>query len=525
MASHVVITDGKPSDLADLLSELRKGDADAFVSELAAISSVLELQSADNELYNRVSAITLATAWIEATGTQLAPQEPRQATVELFRMANGLPLRTSPEIQITGSTLSEHNRRVISRSVAQQSSYIDAVGPAIGRTEILLGQALPAVLKGRPNPLDALPAIMKMSYSEARALSIGLYTWMLSSSARTPIDSSMLSETTDPGRFGSAVDSWARTRVELHAIRCGSKAYGYTDASDFRFTYSVLRDHPLVRIDGGMVAPIPRHLALRFGDGVYDFLRMHLESAGKTEAFDQAFGDATEEYVRLRFERALGSRAYLPLPVLPNELSPDGITADGECVFELKGKRLPRGMITTGQLFAATQFLGKKGLGRGVAQLLAEVQRTRAGRARGLLPERVDDVSLCLVTPEGLPGFHFEPIRQWVVRAFDKIIRTDFPDLISELPALSRLEWLSFDDLDALVLASQASATSIGRLLRRFRLEAPKGWGALESKSLGAPLPLWLRQRQSLIGPDIWLKDSHDAVVYECVTHLFGSAL
>lgn len=524
-----VVTDARICTSDELIDELAKGQERDVLGRLAGISARLEMDDGhqnDGRLFNQLAAATLGTAFVEASGRSLRPEALPLPTDELFRMANGVPSR-EPGVAMTGRDLTEHNSRMMLRLFAQHEAYLGPLKPGLGRTELLLGELLPAALNGRPNPLDALTKATGASYLEARAFFLGAYAWTLGSARNAApfMTRATFSNTRDPDRAWEVATSFAATRADLYARRLRWRGYQHRDNDDFRYTFSVLRDRPLVRLDGGeLVAPVARHLSLAFCNGIYDFLEAHFAALDgeAQENFNRVFGNVTDAYVRERFRRDLGEGSYVPLPQVRGQLSPDGVTADGDCVFELKGKRLLRGIVTSGDLRAAPGFLGgRRGLGRGVAQLLSEIARTRAGHGRGLARNEVDTTVLCLVTPDGLPGFHLAPLRRWVLRAFYDVLREEFPAFLPEIGALERLEWLSFDELDVVVRSARIAGCSVGRLLRRFRLEAPDHPVDARTNALPPTLRGWLLARYPEAHREPWRDEAFARAWDDCTMWMF----
>jgi hypothetical protein len=239
------------------------------------------------------------------------------------------------------------------------------------------------------------------------------------------------------------------------------------------------------------------------------------------ELFDRIMGDVAMGYVEGRATRELGTGALHVLPELKEELSPDAILGD-DCVLEIKAKRLLRGILTTGNIRTGEHYIREK-IGHGVAQLLNEVKRTKAGKGRGLSRDAIEDVVLCLITPDGLPAFHLAPVRTWVIEAVKEGLRTEYPQVIDEFDALRNFEWLSFDEFDRLTIAVRVGGVSAGRLLRRFRLEAPVPFDPM--KGFAPSLRTWLLKRYPEIMHDQWLEDPFIRVFDDCVRRVVGGSI
>jgi hypothetical protein len=517
------VADCSPAELVDALARVDERD---FLLRLAHVSARLEESQEDGPLFNRLACALLTVAYVDAVHVGLRPNEAPPPFEQLFRMANGAGFH-----EPLPDELHESNNRLALRLIAQHEPYLGPLKPAIGRTEILLGRLLPQVLRGRPNPLDELPQALGMrgaTFEHVRAVTLGLYAWAIAQGTSQVLTRSTLSKTLDAAQMWDTANALAGSRVELAARKALDPGYGAPER-DYRYAYSVLRDVPLVRLtDESLVAPVARHLALAFSDGVFNFLGAHFRAANSAakERFDHIFGDVADAYVRERLRRDLGDGAYRPLPEVRGQLSPDGLLADGDCVFEVKGKRLLRGIATTGDLAAAPGYIGgERGLGRGVAQLLAELARTRAGRGRGLDASRVDEAVPCLVTPDGFPGFHFTPVRRGLLALFEATVREHFPDVVTELPSLERFEWLSFDQLDRVSRASRHSGVSMGRVLRRFRLECPARPVDGRTNSLAPDLRDWLYAREPRSNDDEWLSAAFSSAYSDSALRMFGRGL
>ena len=517
------IEDGTPAELFSLLAGVEENE---FVTELSHVAAELERSEDDQPLYNRIAAAVLAEGYVASAGLQVDGSDDRSLP-RLFRRANGIPSRLREDI--SQADLSEHNCRMMVRTLAQHEAYLGPLKPALARTEILFGQLLPEALRGRQSPLAVLPGLAGATYQEVRSLFLGCYAWVIgqAGAGRVPLVRRQdFSSAVDPERLWEVAARYALTRAELHSRRNSRPGYGFKSPTDFRHSFSILRDVPFVRLsEGDLAVPIVRHLGLAFSDGVYDFLAAHAEAKGETREFDEIFGDTAEAYVRARFEREFGKEGYRRLPEIGDgQLSPDGIAGE-DCIVEVKGRRLLRGIITTGNLRAAPYFLGgRRGLVKGVAQLLSELGRVRAGRGRGVARDGADDVVLCLVTPDGLPGFHLAPVRNWVLAAIDEVIRREFPELANELEALRRFEWLSFDELDRLCRSGRIAGCSIGRLLRRFRFEAELRDPFDRNSSRFSPsIREWLLGRYPQSNDDPWFEDSFAGVWSDCTKRFFGA--
>jgi hypothetical protein len=297
-----------------------------------------------------------------------------------------------------------------------------------------------------------------VTFSEIRNLFTAVYTWSIRpvAPADRELRPKLFSQTRDPERAWQLVRLFSSSRRELIDLSARHARYGVRDEDDFRFGVSILRDRPFVVVgDNAVVAPICRYLGLAFGDGVFDWLQRHFEE-GNPEAkrlFDEIMGDVAERYVEERVTRALGKGWFKRLAGRKGELSPDALVGE-DLAVEIKAQRLLRGILTTGRIAARHYIGGKHGLAKGVAQLLAEFQRTREGRGRGLGETSIDEATPCLVTPDGFPGFHLAPVRAWVLTEFRRTIETYLREVLPEAQrgTLSRLEWLSFDELDRLCI-------------------------------------------------------------------------
>lgn len=520
------ISDATICSREEFLRDVGAADPMLLLAGLARRSAVLEQTSADGPLENRLAIALLANGALHAPSQGQRIDGLQADYPRLLRLANGIA-GTRTELELTGPALTEHNCRSVLRMYAQHEAMMGPLKPGLARTQMLLGRILPEVLGGRANPLDALVGVTGLPFSELRALFFGLYAWTLKLDDRAlpRIVPGLFAATRSAEASFSALLPFAKTISDLQQLSTTSKMYGNSQHGDFRYAFSALRDYPLVMVaDDVAIAPVARYLALVFSDGIFDFLREHMKSARANgiEAFDRVFGDVAEEYVRRRVDCELGASRYRPLKPIKGALSPDGLIAD-DCVVEIKGKRLLRGILTTGDLLTGAHYLGKDGLGHGVAQLLAEIQRTRAGRGRGLLAERLDDVVPCLITPDGFPGVHLEPIRRWVVGAFAAVIRRDFPALASELGALERFEWLSFDDVDRIAMAARAGSLSFGRVLRRYRLEAPAPFDASTGR-FAPTIRTWTTNRHPELANDAWLSGAFDEAARDCADRLFDAS-
>jgi len=442
---RTTICDVEVCNLADFLRVVGSADPMLLLAGLARRSALLERTEQDGALENRLALAVLANGVLHAPQGARPRDGVRADYPRLLRLANGLTGQRSA-LTLTGRSLTEHNCRNILRMCAQHESLLGPQLPGLARTQMLLGRILPDVLGARPSPLDGLERATGLPFPEVRAAFFALYAWMLQLDERAVprIVPRVFGATRKAEAYFRALAPFAKTISDLAKTSTTTKAYGCGPREDFQYAFSALRDYPIVMIDAEVaMVPVARFLSLVFSDGIYDFVREHMRDreASAMASFDQVFGEVAEEYVGRRVVHELGAGHYDRLKQLKGKLSPDGIISD-DCVVEIKGKRLLRGILTTGELLAATNYLGKEGLGYGVAQLLAEIGRTRSGRGRGLARERIDGVVPCLVTPDGFPGFHLAPIRRWVTDAFATVIQRDFPDLAGELPALARLEWL-----------------------------------------------------------------------------------
>jgi hypothetical protein len=290
----------------------------------------------------------------------------------------------------------------------------------------------------------------------------------------------------------------------------------------------VLRDYPVVRLaNGSTVVPIARYPALILTDGIYDALQRHYygTKGSPMERFSQVFGELAEDYVELRFTHTLGPGHYLPLKRIKGELSPDGFHATGDCVIEIKGRRLPPDVRLTGDIDAVERFIkGEGGIAHGVAQMLREIQRTRLGAARGLDRRFLQVATPCLIAPDGLPGFHLSPVRQWVIDAISHEINARWPLLVAELGALYRLEWLSFDEFDAFVLGSKHSGRPFGFLLRDYRSSVSKMPSLDTVTNSFAPQPeAWLRSRKMMPQDDDLIDEAFHSLTSQCRDLLFAA--
>jgi len=521
-----IVTDAEICTPADLFALLSTVDDVGFIGALSTVAAALERTSDDGPLYNRLAAAILAEAFVASAGHAALEGEADRTLERLFRCANGIPSRNPGEL--ANAELTEHNCRMVLRMGAQHEAYLGPLKPALARAEILFGRLLPASLCGRSDPLTALPTATGATYQEARALFLGTYGWVTAATVGSGprfLTPHTLSTTSDGRRFWDVANAYAGDRAALSERRATDPGYGFKDPQDFRYSFSILRDVPFLRMgDGALAVPVARHLGLALADGIYDFLSSHYASKNQGKEFDEIFGDVTDAYVRERFRRELGDGGYLPLRELGDgQLSPDGLSGD-DCVLELKGKRLLRGIITTGVLGAAPYFIGgKRGLGRGVAQLLSELDRTRRGQGRGLDRAKADHAVLCLVTPDGLPGFHLGPVRNWVLRAFSTTIEKDFPELRGELKALARFHWLSFDELDRICRAARIAGCSVGRLLQRFRLET-EGKPAFDTQTnrFQPSLRSWLLTRYPASNDDPWFDEAFGEAWRDSTRRLLG---
>ena len=519
-----LVSDAKICTRAELLGEVAAADPMLLLAGLARRSAVLERSGDDGALENRLAVALLANAVLHAPPPAQPVDGVRAKYTQLLRLANGVT-GAKPEITLTGRTLTEENCRNVLRMYAQHEALLGPLKPGVARTQMLLGRVLPDVLRDRPNPLDVLVRTTGLPFAELRALFFMLYAWahQLDERAVPRIVPGLFAATRNADASFRALLPFAKSIADLRALSTTSKMYRDGPRNDFRYAFSALRDYPLVMLAPDLaIAPVARYLALVFSDGIFDFLREHMNNAGTNgmAAFDDVFGDVAEEYVRRRVDHELGADRYQPLKPIKGQLSPDGLIGD-DCVVEIKGKRLLRGILTTGDLLTGAHYLGRDGLGHGVAQLLSEIVRTREGRGRGVRGDRLDDVVPCLVTPDGLPGFHLEPIRRSVATAFANVIRRDFPSLGSEVSALERFEWLSFDDVDRVAMAARAGGTSFGRLLRRYRLEAPAPFDASTGR-FAPTIRTWTINRHP--ESDAWLDDAFDEAARDWRGRLFKEA-
>jgi hypothetical protein len=520
-----IITDAKVCTRAELLGEVGAADPMLLLAGLARRSAILEQTGHDGALENRLAVAVLANAVLHAPSPARRVDGVGANYPRLLRRANGVT-GARAEVVLTGRTLTEQNCRNVLRMYAQHEALLGPLKPGLARTQMLLGRVLPDVLRDRPNPLDALVGATGLPFPELRALFFVLYAWALQLDERAlpRIVPRLFAATRNAEASFRALLPFAKSMADLKTLSTTSKTYRDGPRDDFRYAYSALRDYPLVLLSPDLaIAPVARYLALVFSDGIFDFLREHMKSGAKgMAAFDPVFGAVAEAYVRRRVDHELGAAHYRPLRPIKGDLSPDGVIGD-DCVVEIKGKRLLRGILTTGDLLTGAHYLGKDGLGHGIAQLLSEISRTRSGRGRGLRGDRLDDVVPCLVTPDGLPGFHLEPIRCSVTTAFADVIRRDFPALGSEVPALERFEWLSFDDVDRVAMAARAGNTSFGRLLRRYRLEAPAPFDAKTGK-FAPTIRTWTTNRHPELVNDAWLNDAFEEAAQDWTGRLFDEA-
>lgn len=501
---------------------------EAFLELLSTDSAYMESINDDGPLYSRLAAAVLADAFTRTRNLSSVGPISTEMMEKLYRMANGISLRDH-NTKLSPAQLSEHNRRMIIRLYANHESLLGPIEHSLGRTNILLSRILPLVLKGRQNPLDTFQNEKGINFTEVRSLFLGIYAWILSRGKdRKPsiFDLSLFSLTADPVRVWDNINKYAKSREELRLLQ-EQVGYGFKDVHDLRYVFSALRDYPFIRLsDKKVVVPVARNLALAFCDGIYDFLSAHSLAQKNGSQFDDIFGDIAEEYVSQRVERTLGKHSYVQLPPLGKDgLSPDGFIVNGECVIEIKGKRLPRGVITTGNLAASKHFMdGKRG--HGIAQLLAEAKRSRNGGGRGFGRGSIDHEALCLVTPDGLPGIHLAPIRNHVLRLARSFLESKHPDLLSEFnQSNDMINWLSFEEFDYLCRASNESSQPMGRLLHRYRLEL-NNRPAFDPKSgrFAPNLRAWLLERYPHSQVDPWLRESMRSVMDECESQLFSGS-
>jgi len=524
---RVRFSDAEDCTPSKFLEAVSRAPVDNFLVPLSALSAYMEALNKDDSRFNRLAASVLGDAFIRTPGHSGEPFSFEEMK-KLFRMANGVELRDY-KITLEPEELKEHNRRMMIRMYSNHESYLGPVEHSLGRTEILLCKILPAVLGGRDNPLDAFRVEMNIDFQEVRALFLGSYAWMLNrGKEKLPsiFHKELFALTSNPSQTWGNLNKYAKSLEEFQQLS-NQVQYGYKEEYDYRYAFSPLRDYPFVQIsEQVLVVPVIRNLALAFSDGIYDFLAAHAISKQNGSLFDDIFGEIAEEYVRQRVERNLGKNAYVKLsPLGANQLSPDGFIDGGECIVEIKGKRLPRGVITTGRLDAGMHFIrGKRGIARGIAQLLSESQRIQNGKSRGMSKDSVR--FLCLITPDGLPGFHLQPIRNYALKLIKKAIVEHWPDLSEHFDYIqNQLEWLSFEEFDYLCRASCEEKCSIGRLLERYHMEISlKHPLDLKTNELAPNLRAWLLARYPNVNIDPWLRASMYSVMDECAAKLFKGA-
>jgi hypothetical protein len=505
-------------------------DADELLLSLSTHSAELERTSEDRPLANRLSVATLAhaaTCANDATSHELAGVP---ATMdELLARANGLAERDY-SVELTPDALHRHNLVFVVRMIALHEMLMGPLKRDLGRSELLLKQLLPPIVGNASNPLDALPAALGGTLDELRAFHFAIFAAATAgASSRALTSERMWSSTRNPRRLVQLAEAFTRTVPELRSLSRTERRYAPRTPQSLRYGYPILRDYPIVRLrDGSTTIPVARYPARILSDGIYDALQSHYrgQKGSPWERFSQVFGDLAEGYVKLRFERTLGPNHYVALPRLRGDLSPDGYHATGDCVIEVKGRRLPPQVRLTGDIDAVAKFVkGEGGIAHGVAQMLSEIQRTRSGRGRGLDRDFLDQMTPCLISPDGLPGFHLQPVRQWVIAAVLDELSTRWPHLATELVAIHRFEWLSFDEFDAFVRASRQSSRPFGFLVRDYRSAVDRlpALDGVAGTFAPAPEP-WLRAHNMIPPDDELIDDAFYTLTRECTGSLFASS-
>ena len=152
---RTLLSDASISTLPDFLAEVGAADPTLLLAGFARRSALLEQSEADSALENRLALAVLANGVLHVPLSVERASGVRANYVRLLRLANGVTGDRSP-FALVGRALTEQNCRNVVRMCAQHEALLGPLKPGLARTQMILGRILPSLLRGRPNPLDAL---------------------------------------------------------------------------------------------------------------------------------------------------------------------------------------------------------------------------------------------------------------------------------------------------------------------------------------------------------------------------------